>query len=70
MFLVTLLGLAGLVAPRLVDAYALAAWLAGVIAAGALLTSVLRLWRIISQLRSRPQATTHPETDPGSSGAI
>lgn len=50
MFLVTLLGLAGLVAPEAVAQHRVTAWTAGIIALGALVTCAGRLGRIVSKL--------------------
>lgn len=54
MFLVTLLAVVGLAAPGAVEEYRMAAWVAAVMALGALVTALLRLGRIVSQLRSSP----------------
>lgn len=53
MFLVTVLGLCGVIVPSWMAAYHLPAWTAGIIAVGALLTCGRRLLRIARGLRAR-----------------
>lgn len=52
MFLVTLLGVAGLILPRFVAGYHAAAWVAAIVAVGSLLTCINRLRHIARGLRA------------------
>lgn len=64
MFLVTLLGVSGLIAPGAIAQHRVAAWAAGIIALGALVTCAGRLGRIVSKLgrTTGPMQGAEPHT--------